>query len=109
MDEFVFDVADLQDAAGGEGGQKFLMMALMRGFWPPGVGNVFEEDEAEDKVLVFSHVHVVAQVVGTEPELGLEADRSGGFVIPGSRFRHQIAFFLVTVLRGGPDTISSAF
>ena len=39
-----------------------------------GVGDVFEEDEAEDDVLVFRRVHVVAQLVGGEPELGLEAD-----------------------------------
>ena len=35
-----------------------------------GVGDVFEEDEAEDDVLVFRRVHVVAQLVGGEPELG---------------------------------------
>jgi hypothetical protein len=29
-----------------------------------GVGDVFEEDEAEDDVLVFRRVHVVAQLVG---------------------------------------------
>jgi hypothetical protein len=38
-----------------------------------GVGDVFEEDEAEDDVLVFRRVHVVAELVGGEPELGLEA------------------------------------
>ena len=43
-----------------------------------GVGDVFEEDEAEDDVLVFRRVHVVAQLVGREPELGLEADGGGG-------------------------------
>ena len=42
-----------------------------------GVGDVFEEDEAEDDVLVFRRVHVVAQLVGGEPELGLEADGGG--------------------------------
>ncbi len=31
-----------------------------------GVGDVFEEDEAEDDVLVFRRVHVVAQLVGGE-------------------------------------------
>ena len=35
-----------------------------------GVGDVFEEDEAEDDVLVFRRVHVAAQLVGGEPELG---------------------------------------
>ena len=43
-----------------------------------GVGDVFEEDEAEDDVLVFRRVHVVAQLVGGEPELGLEAEVGGG-------------------------------
>ena len=44
-----------------------------------GVGDVFEEDEAEDDVLVFRRVHVVAQLVGGEPELGLEANISPRF------------------------------
>ena len=43
-----------------------------------GVGDVFEEDEAEDHVLVFRRVHVVPQLVGGEPELGLEANGGGG-------------------------------
>ena len=43
-----------------------------------GVRDVFEEDEAEDDVLVFRRVHVVAQLVGGEPELGLEAGIGGG-------------------------------
>ena len=42
-----------------------------------GVGDVFEEDEPEDDVLVFRRVHVVAELVGGEPELGLEADGGG--------------------------------
>ena len=42
-----------------------------------GVGDVFEEDEAEDDVLVFRRVHVVAELVGGEPELGLEAEVGG--------------------------------
>ena len=46
-----------------------------------GVGDVFEEDEAEDDVLVFRRVHVVAQLVGGEPELGLEAEVGGGTVV----------------------------
>ena len=37
-----------------------------------GVGDVLEEDQAEDDVLVFRRVHVVAELVGGEPELGLE-------------------------------------
>jgi len=43
-----------------------------------GVGDVFEEDEAEDDVLVFRRVHVVAELVGGEPELGFEAEVGGG-------------------------------
>ena len=38
-----------------------------------GVGDVLEEDQAEDDVLVLGRVHVVAQRVGGGPELGLEA------------------------------------
>ncbi len=41
------------------------------------VGDVLDEDEAEDDVLVFCRVHVVAQLVGGEPELGLKADSGG--------------------------------
>ena len=39
-----------------------------------GVGDVLEEDQAEDDVLVLGRVHVVAQRVGGRPELGLEAE-----------------------------------
>ncbi len=46
-----------------------------------GVGDVFEEDEAEDDVLVFRRVHVVAELVGGEPELGLEAEVGGLFLL----------------------------
>ena len=46
-----------------------------------GVGDVFEEDEAEDDVLVLRRVHVVAELVGGEPELGLEADGGGRGVL----------------------------
>jgi hypothetical protein len=48
------------------------------GVFLEGVRNVFEKDETEDNVLVFSRVHVVAQLVSSEPELGLKADRGGG-------------------------------
>ena len=43
-----------------------------------GVGDVFEEDEAEDDVLVFRSIHVVAQFIGGEPVLGLEANGGRG-------------------------------
>ena len=42
-----------------------------------GVGDVFEEDQAEDDVFVFRRIHVVAQLVGSEPELGFEAEVGG--------------------------------
>jgi len=43
-----------------------------------GVGNIFEEDKAEDDVFVFRRVHVVSQLVGGEPELRLEAQIGSG-------------------------------
>jgi hypothetical protein len=49
------------------------------------VGNVFEEDRPEDDVLVLRRIHVAAQLVGSEPELGLEADVGGGVTL--RRFR----------------------
>ena len=42
-----------------------------------GVGDVFEEDEAEEDVLLFRRVHVVAELVGGEPELGFEPEGGG--------------------------------
>ena len=39
-----------------------------------GVGDVLEEDQAEDDVLVLGRVHVVAELVGGGPERGLEAE-----------------------------------
>jgi hypothetical protein len=45
------------------------------------VGDVLEEDQAEDDVLVLGRVHVVAQRVGGGPEFGLEAEVGGGFVL----------------------------
>ena len=43
-----------------------------------GVGDVLEEDQAEDDVLVLGGVHVAAQGVGHLPELGFVADGGGG-------------------------------
>ena len=43
-----------------------------------GVGDVLEEDQAEDDVLVLGRVHVVAQRVGGRPELGFEAEVGAG-------------------------------
>ena len=84
------------------GGQVFVLvlgvgaLVLALAFDKPGVvfieavGDVLEEDQAEHDVLVFRRVHIVAQLVGGEPQLGLEAeggaDRGGGFGF--SRFGH---------------------
>ena len=54
-----------------------------------GVGDVLEEDQAEDDVLVLGRVHVVAQRVGGGPELGLEAEVGGGVVALGHTFCHE--------------------
>lgn len=48
-----------------------------------GVGDVFEEDQAEDDVFVFRGVHVAAQAVGGGPELVLEAEVGAGAVAVG--------------------------
>ncbi len=39
-----------------------------------GVGDVLEEDEAEDHVLVLGGVHVAAEAVGHGPELAFEVE-----------------------------------
>jgi hypothetical protein len=44
------------------------------------VGDVLEEDKAEDDVLVLGRVHVAAEFVRGEPELGFEAEVGGGVV-----------------------------
>jgi hypothetical protein len=38
-----------------------------------GVGDVLEEDEAKDDVLVLRRIHIVAESVGSGPELGFQA------------------------------------
>jgi hypothetical protein len=48
-----------------------------------GIGDVLEEDEAEDDVLVFRSVHVVAQLIRGQPQLGLEPE--GGSRLLGLR------------------------
>ena len=50
------------------------------------IGDVFQEDEAEDDVRLFRRVHGVAELVGGEPELGLEADGGGGLGGGSGRF-----------------------
>lgn len=42
------------------------------------VGDVFEENQTEIDVLKLRRVHIVAELVSGEPELGLEADVGGG-------------------------------
>lgn len=59
------------------------------------VGDVFKEDEAEDDVLVFGRVHVAAQLVGGEPELGFEAEVCSGVVLRGGAGAgHEMGKFL---------------
>ena len=48
-----------------------------------GVGDVLEEDQAEDDVLVLGGVHAAAQCVGHLPELGFVADVGRGSVRGG--------------------------
>jgi hypothetical protein len=48
-----------------------------------GVGDVLEEDQAEDDVLVLRSVHAAAQCIGHLPELGFITD--GGAVIAPRR------------------------
>ena len=50
------------------------------------VGNVLQEDQPEHHMLVLGRVHIVAQLVGREPELGLEAQvgAAGCFPLAGS-------------------------
>jgi hypothetical protein len=58
-----------------------------------GVGNVFEEDQAQDDVLIFRRVHVVAQRIGRGPKLRLEAQIGAAAVVLVGRplrcFRHS--------------------
>jgi len=48
-----------------------------------GVGDVLEEDQVEDDVLVLGGVHAAAQGVGHLPELGFVADIGRGRVRGG--------------------------
>ena len=51
-----------------------------------GVGNVFDENQAEHEVLVFGSIHVGAQLVGRGPEGFLDVFEHGaGFVVEASR------------------------
>jgi hypothetical protein len=67
---FVFD----EPVAFGVGEAEEELLALFL----EGVGDVFEEDEAEADVLVLGGVHVAAHFIGGGPELGFEA--KGGTV-----------------------------
>ena len=53
-------------------GEQFLMPFLK------GVGDVLEEDQSEYDVLVLGRIHVVAELVSRQPELGLKAEIRGG-------------------------------
>ena len=53
------------------------------------VGDVFEEDESEDYVLVFDGVHVAAHLVGGSPELLFEAEVGA---VAGFAFLRLLAF-----------------
>ena len=63
--------------------------SISQGFEPgvglfEGVGDVLEEDEAEDDVFVFGGVHAAPEGVGHAPELGLVAgDGVAGFGCSG--------------------------
>ena len=46
-----------------------------------GIGDVLQEDQAEDDVLVFGRVHVVAQGIGGGPELGFETEVGAVFFL----------------------------
>ena len=81
-----------------------VLVAVLGGFFTPlveydrvafleSVGDVLEEDEAEDDVLVLGGVHAAAEGVGHAPELGAEVEglagggASGGYgVDPGKRW-----------------------
>ena len=54
------------------------------------VGDVLQEDEAKDNVLVLRRVHVVAELVRREPELGLEAEVGSRVVLLGARSGHGV-------------------
>lgn len=56
-----------------------------------GVGNVLQENQAEDHVLVLGGIHVVAQRIGGGPQLGFEAEGCGGIVLC-VRFGHGVSF-----------------
>ena len=73
---------DPEDAGGGVVGE---VLAVVAGLVElvavafEGVGDVLEEQEAEDDVLVLGGVHVAAQLVGGLPEGGLEAEVAAAF------------------------------
>jgi len=50
-------------------------------FFQKGVGNVLQENEAEDDVFVFGGVHITAQLVGGGPQLVLESEAGSGIPV----------------------------
>ena len=81
-----------------------LLRHELRVLFLEGVGDVFEEDQAEDDVLVFGRVHAAPQRIGHLPELGFVTD-SGAVaarlsIVGGRRsslwplrHSHSLAFF----------------
>jgi hypothetical protein len=63
-----------------------------------GIGDVFEEDEAKDDMLVLGRVHVAAELVRGEPELGFEAEVGGGVVLRGGAGAGHLRAFLAEAL-----------
>ena len=55
-----------------------------------GIADVLQEDQPQDDVLVFSSVHVVAELIRRQPQLGFNAN-SRGRNAPSERIRKSIA------------------
>ncbi|CAN5526542.1 hypothetical protein BH18VER1_BH18VER1_09200 [soil metagenome] len=87
----------------------------LRMFLLEAVGNVSEKNETEDGMLVIGRIHVAAQLVRGEPELGFEAEIGGGVVLRAGGAGHgdwiflagegveRKAFWVVRAAREGPE------
>ena len=74
-----------------------------------GVGDVLEEDQAEDDVLVLGGVHAAAQRVGHLPELGFVADGGAAVLSPCTFFldfaiRLALSQWLGALVQEQPET-----
>lgn len=69
------------------------------------VGDVLEEDQAQDDELVLRCVHVVAERVGGSPELGFEAEVGGRVVGPGGPLGMGLQNLEENVFAAGPDDV----